>query len=265
MKKTLLFVCDFEEFNLPLDFRGEVSEKSMMDMADEGLRRLLELISRHEIKMTFFATDKMTEKYRELLKRLVREGHEVGLHAIIDYKGDIKPEGIVKSLIRARERLEDKLNSKIYGFKSHKLVSLPSHILKEAGFVYDNSCHPTYVPGRYFNLFKSRKLNIEDGIINIPISVTPIFRLPFSWIWFRNLGLNYVKFCSILTLLNKEYINIYIHNWDLADMSKSRLPYFIKNNSGQKMEQFLDSFFIWTKRKGIQAETVYNYLKARMI
>jgi len=261
--KSLLFECDFEEFNLPLDFGEEISERLMIEKTDEGMRRLLELIKRHEIKTTFFVTEKIAEIYPDLLRRLTAEGHEIGLHPSINYKKDINPNEIINPLRHIKEKIEHKLKTKIYGFKNHKLILLPAYIIREAGFVYDNTCHPTYVPGRYFYFFKSRKVTIQDGIINIPISVTPIFRLPFSWIWFRNLGLNYVKFCASQVLLKQEYINMYIHAWDLVDIndiSGLRLPYLVKNNTGQKMEQLLDRFFRWCKIKGVNTETIYNYL-----
>lgn len=261
--KTLSLACDFEEFNLPLDFGKNISENLMLEKAYEGIQRLLKLVKDHQIKMTFFATQKIAEAYSDLLKQLVAEGHEIGLHGCIDYKNNRDIEQTIDQIRYIKEEIEKNTKTKIYGFKNHKLVLLPSDIIRKAGFAYDNSCHPTYVPGRYCNFLKSRKINFKDDIINVPISVTPILRLPFSWIWFRNLGLNYAKFCTSWAFLAGDYVNIYFHSWDFADIdgkTNFNLPYSLTYNTGRKVLNILDNYLKWCNKNNYKLETIHNYL-----
>lgn len=262
--KTLLLTCDFEEFSLPIDFGKKISEELMLEKSYEGIQRLIELIKNHQIKLTFFVSERMAKFSPNLLRELVTGGHEIGLHVYIDYKKDNDTDKIIDRIKYIKEEIEEDIRTKIYGFRNHKLIVVPPYILKEAGFVYDNTCHPTYVPGRYFYLLKSRKIKLKYGIINIPISVTPIFRLPFSWIWFRNLGLNYVKLCTSWVFLNQDWVNIYLHSWDFTDLNDNlpfKLPYFITSNAGWKMIRMLDNYLNFCKLNQIRISTIYNYLR----
>ena len=61
-------------------------------------------------------------------------------------------------------------------------------VVRDAGFAYDASPHPTWVPGRYFGLHYRREPWREEGIIRVPISVLPGLRMPVSWMWFQLAG-----------------------------------------------------------------------------
>lgn len=130
--------------------------------------------------------------------------------------------------------------------------------------MYDNTLHPTYVPGRYCNIFKSRKIKIKDDVIQIPISVTPVFRLPFSWIWIRNLGVNYIKLCLSAVFLSQKFAIIYIHNWELAEIGKNsafKLPNILQKNTGKKMAELLADIFKWCYRQHFVMQTIINFLR----
>ncbi|MBZ9577945.1 polysaccharide deacetylase family protein [Patescibacteria group bacterium] len=265
--KILLLACDFEEFSLPFDFGAAISEELMLETAFAGIQRLLKVVRDHSIKITFFVTEKISETYPDLLRQLIADGHEVGLHANIDYKKNGNAQETIAEIKYIKEKIEKNIRTKIYGFKNHKLVVLPFDIVRKSGFDYDNSCHPTYVPGRYCNFLKSRRMKSKSGLVNIPISVTPIIRLPFSWIWFRWFGLNYAKFCTSWALFTHDYINIYFHSWDFANIDRKmpfKLPYVITRNTGNKTLGLLDNFLAWCKRKDLRAETIHNYLSRKV-
>ena len=258
-----MLTCDFEEFNLPIDFGKTISEKLMLSKSCEGIERFIDVIKKYPVKISFFVTPKMSEVSIELLRKLVKEGHEIGFHGSINQINSDNVTRVINDLRYLKEEMEKKIKIKIYGFRNHKLIILPAYVIKEAGFVYDNTCHPTYVPTRYFNLFRSRNMRYIEGIINIPTSVSPILRLPFSWIWFRNLGLNYVKLCTRAVFLTQDYVNIYLHSWDFAyfnDNSISNLPYLIKRNTGIKMSKLFEDYLIWCLGKKINVHTIYYYL-----
>lgn len=266
--KYITLACDLEEFSLPADFNVEISDKDISEISYDGVCNLLKILYKYNTKITFFVTERIAGIHPDLIKELYSKGHEIGFHGMITRNKESYND-ITEDISLSKRSIEDIVKSKICGFKNHKLVVLPSHVLKRAGFLYDNTCHPTFVPGRYFNLFKSRKIQIKDGIINIPISVTPILRLPFSWIWFRNLGLNYAKLCTNWTLLSQDYINVYFHNWDFTNIKNSiahKLPYLITRNTGDKMSDILDGYLNWCRRNRYTFITIYDYLqKSRYI
>ncbi|MEM7204193.1 MAG: hypothetical protein AAF628_28290 [Planctomycetota bacterium] len=53
--------------------------------------------------------------------------------------------------------------------------------------------HPCWVPGHYDHRSALRQIHRADGLIEVPISVTPRLRLPLSWLWMRNLGGRYLR------------------------------------------------------------------------
>lgn len=261
--KTLLLVCDFEEFSLPGDFKINIPEILMLEKSYQGMEQLFDFLLANRIKITFFVTEKIAGAFPGLLKKIISQGHEIGFHSMFGQKESKNSDELIARLKSEKEIMERTLGTKIYGFRNHKLFILPSFILREAGFVYDNTCHPTYVPGRYSNFFKSRTIYKENNLIYIPISVTPVFRLPFSWIWFRNFGLNYLEFCTSWALLAQESVNIYFHSWEFIDLSKGfdfKLPYYVTNNTGEKMLKLLSNYLKWCQLKNITTETIHNYL-----
>jgi peptidoglycan/xylan/chitin deacetylase (PgdA/CDA1 family) len=263
MRKKFLTLCiDLEEFNLSNEFGVSISREDAYKISKEGLVFLYNLLEEFKIKSTFFCNENIAKAFPELLKSLAKSGHEIALHGIIEnWKADV-----VVELKRQKSIIQNITEKEIYGFRSHKLIYLPSDVLRKAGLIYDNSLHPTYVPGRYCNVFSPRRTYVEDGIIRIPISVTPLFRLPFSWVWFRNLGLWYVKFCSQVSYLDQDYVNIYFHSWDFANVENWPLKWrykFLLHNSGDKMLAMLTNYLNWCKGEGIRIITMFGYINEK--
>lgn len=260
MRNKFLTLCiDLEEFSLPREFGVSISQEDEYKISRDGLLFLYNLLERFKIKATFFSNENMANAFPELLKSLVKSGHEIALHNIVG-NGELN---VVNELQRQKSVVENITGEEIYGCRSHKLIYLPSNALRMAGLIYDNSMHPTYIPGRYCNILTSRSIYIEDGIIRVPISVVPLLRLPFSWVWFRNFGSMYVEFCSRILYLNQEYINIYFHSWDFADIKNWPLKWrykFLLRNSGDKILSMLTSYLNWCNRKDIRIVTMSKYI-----
>jgi len=49
--------------------------------------------------------------------------------------------------------------------------------IEKAGYEYNSSMNPTYIPGRYNNLSKPRTAYYTNKLLNLPISVTPLLVL----------------------------------------------------------------------------------------
>ena len=145
----------------------------------------------------------------------------------------------------------------------------PSYkILKELKIKYDSSSHPTYMLAKFNQLFDSRKITNQEGIIEIPLTVTPITRFSITWIFFRNFPLFYTKFCTLFALLDSDYINIYLHPWDFVNINLPKykrifLP--IRTNSGEKTLKKLDKYLTWLKSKGLHTLKINEYLNSNRL
>jgi len=128
------------------------------------------------------------------------------------------------------------------------------------GFIYDSSIHPTFIPGRYMNLFKKRKIHKVGKIIEIPPSVLPLIRLPIFWLAFKNLPKFYARFFIKMNFFFSDYTMLVFHSWEFANLEDIKIPRFIKRKHGKEMLRSLEDFIIFSKEE-YSFNTISNFLK----
>ena len=267
MAESLLLNFDLEEF-VAREFGVDVSKKEVYDTGRNGLIRLIKVLKEFpESKCTFFTTFTFSDYCGKEINQLIDMGHEIGLHGYTheqDYR-KMNIEEIKKSLAIAKKGIEKSFGIKITGFRAQQMRMIPYNILRDLGIKYDSSLHPTYVPGYYNAMFKSRKMFKKDDVFVIPVTVTPLFRLPFSWIWFRNVGLTYAKFCTKVAGMDSDYINIYFHPWEFVDIDKKiyreKMMGLIMRNTGEKMAGMMKNYIQWSLDSGLKMRTIGEYLE----
>lgn len=254
---TLTF--DLEEFSL-LDEYTKCSENEIIEISVMGLKNLLSLLEKYNINATFFTTYFFAKNRPHTVENLSK-GHEISLHGYkhSDRYGNMKKNNVRSRLRGAKSGIENIINEKIYGFRAPRMETVNKDILDDLGFSYDSSLHPTWVPSRYNNFFSRKKPFIEDNIVELPISVTSLFRLPFSWFWFRNLGLSYARICTGLS--NVSPLNIYFHPWEFVDLNDYDIPFSFKDRTGEKMFEMFDKYLGWCKKKEFKFLTIKDFLK----
>jgi hypothetical protein len=183
-----------------------------------------------------------------------------GLEHVHNYKR-MGFEQSLRCLEKARDILEQIIQQKVLGFRAPRLMYPSYKVIKSAGFVYDASLHPTFIPGKYNHFLSRRSVFYSEGIVVIPVSVTPFLRLPFSWIWFRNFGLGYSRFCTRLAGVRQSYIQIYFHPWEFEEIRDSRMNVFIRHRTGDWMEFSLNKYVMWAKEIGFRTEAIHTYLQ----
>lgn len=118
--------------------------------------RLLDLLEETHVRATFFVLGSVAERYPELVRELVRRGHEVGSHT---YRHELiyrmTPNTFRRDIIRAKAQLEDLTGQSVIGFRAPEFsVERLDHwsfaILAELGFRYDSSVFP--VPGARYGI-----------------------------------------------------------------------------------------------------------------
>src|SRR5262245_39602044 len=169
MRKALLLTFDVEEFDWPLDFGHAFSFADQLTATYEGMQRLLPLLDKHAIRGTFFITGAIARAYPQLLRALVDAGHETAVHGLAhedDYRV-MDPAIAVERLRTARELVEAAAGRPAPGFRSPLLRLTDPSVLRAAGFSYDASPHPTWVPGRYNGLRWPRSPWREAGILRV--------------------------------------------------------------------------------------------------
>jgi len=255
MNKILLSF-DLEEFDLPTEYGLKISKKEQFSFSLRGLNKIRELLNKENISVTFFTTASFAQKYPQIIKKLSHK-HEIASHNLKHnintyYEQEIK---------ESKKIIEQIINKKIKGFRMPRLRKVNYLSLFKLGFKYDSSISPTYIPRRYNNYFKKREITKIKGISEIPISTTPLIRVPLSWIFFRFFGLNYAKIITKFCIKNPGFVNLFFHPWEFNELSNFKIPFYIKKNSGKKAINMLEKYIIWSKKNNYKFVTFSEFLK----
>lgn len=244
---------DIEEFDMPLEYGYDLTFCKQLNISRNGTIKILDILKRNEIKASFFSTAQFALNNSDLIKTIVEDGHELGSHTY--YHSAFKEEHLLES----RLCLEKLVNRPIQGLRMPRMQQIDAELIKKAGYVYNSSLNPTYLPGRYQHLDKPRRIFRKSGIWEIPASVSPLVRFPLFWLSFHHLPLKLYQFISLWTLRKDSYLNLYFHPWELEDLNEENgygIPKFLRKNSGDLMVQRLDILIQFFKKKGIPFGTL---------
>ena len=240
----MLLTFDVEEFDWPVERGLPLSETEQIGVTEAGLRRLLPVLADHRVRATFFITGRFAQARPGLVRQLVDSGHEPAVHGLRhdeDY-GTLSAELAVTRLRQAREIVEHVAGRPVGGVRLPRLRQCPPSVLRDAGFSYDATPHPTWMPGRYNGLHWPRHPWREDGILRVPISVLPVTRLPISWIWFRLAGPTLGYLAAKGALVGAPYLHIYFHPWEARDLRPFGIPSHLATGTGEPFVRALDRF-----------------------
>ncbi len=231
--------------------------------------RLLELFSEHNAKCTFFTLGWVAERYPNLIKAIVDQGHELASHGFSHQRATIMtPDEFREDVSRSKQVLEAASGQAILGYRAPSFSFNDSNIwvyniLKELGFEYSSSTYP--IKHDLYGVPKWPRFKYErpEGIIEIPVPTirknninTGIggggyFRLyPY---WFSKKRIN-----NYLTKENQPY-SFYFHPWEIdpdqpriagASM-KSKLRHYLNLSRMEgKVVKLLDDYQ-WDTMKSV--------------
>jgi peptidoglycan/xylan/chitin deacetylase (PgdA/CDA1 family) len=245
----ILLSFDIEEFDMAFEYGKEISFQEQIDISQKGTIIILDLLKKYNAKATFFSTATFAIHSQEILKRIVAEGHEVASHTY--YHSEFTNE----DLLLSKQKLEEITNTEVVGLRMPRMYPVDNQEVFKAGYQYNSSINPTYLPGRYNNFNKPRRYFGEENVWQIPASVSPIIRFPLFWLSFHNLPLWLYKWLCNWTLKTDKYLNIYFHPWeftDLKDYEKFGFPNYVSKNSGIEMIERFENLLQWQQRKNFK-------------
>ncbi|GCC52852.1 DUF3473 domain-containing protein [Chryseotalea sanaruensis] len=253
--KTVFLSFDIEEFDMPLEYGKSIPFSDQISISRVGCHVILDLLKKHQIHATFFSTVVFASNAPEIIDRINKEGHELASHGF--YHSDFKEEHLVSS----KKELEKISGQTISGFRMARMKPVSDAAIVAAGYRYDSSLNPVYLPGRYNNYFKPRTAFMHNGLLEIPASATPTLRFPLFWLSFHNLPLMIYKWFCCIVLWSDRYLNLYFHPWEFTDLNQSRfgLPGFVRKKTGRAMVYSFDQWLAWCKEKGFTFLTLGEF------
>ena len=254
----ILLSFDIEEFEMPREYGDPIPFTDQIQISKEGTTKILDLLKKHNITATFYTTANFAQNAEDIVTRIVSEGHELASHGL--YHDHFKPEHLKQS----KEILEQIGNTPVRGYRMARMMPVPEEEVYNAGYIYNSSINPTYLPGRYNKLNEPRTYFMREGVWQIPASVTPLIRFPLFWISFHNLPLS--LYCGLAgrTLKKDGYLNVYFHPWEfmpIGPKSKYNFPFYVTKNTDQKMVDRLGKFIEWALKKGHKFEHTYKLIE----
>ena len=130
-----------------------------------------------------------------------------------------------------------------------RMMPIDEKEIKKAGYTYNSSLNPTCIPGRYNHLDKPRTWFYKDDVLQLPASVSPVFRFPLFWLAYHNLPAKVYRWLFQRTLKHDGYIVTYFHPWEFTNLKKWNLPFIITNHSGEGMIKRLDDLISFSIKK----------------
>jgi peptidoglycan/xylan/chitin deacetylase (PgdA/CDA1 family) len=254
MRKILL-TFDVEEFDLPLEYGISISKEEQMVTGKRGLDALTEILEDKEIACTLFTTANFALKFPSEIASLSAK-HEIASHTFFHSSFE------EKDLKESRQALENIIFKKVTGLRMPRMKQISAEWVKQAGYEYDSSLNPTWLPGRYNHLSKPRKLYSESGIFRVPVSVSANLRIPLFWLAFKNFPYSYFKIIALQTLRKDGYLSLYFHPWEFTDLSKYKIPAITKRKSGIQLVNQLKRLIADFKEEG-EFITMNSFLETR--
>ena len=211
---------DVEEWFNILDVPGEIPFEKWGEQENRlvpNMERLLELLRKHNVKATCFWLGYFAEKYPDLVRQCVDEGHEIASHGyghILAYKSsrEIFRDDITKS----KDILENIIQKPVFGFRAAGFSTTDDspwvfEEIRKAGYLYDSSVFPA---SRDNGGMSSSRL----GIYTIHTPAGDLIEIPQSMITVSGCRLNmfgggYLRLCPY-----------FIIKWGISRLRKNDLP-----------------------------------------
>jgi hypothetical protein len=242
-QKKILISVDVEEFDIPEEFGRQVPLQEKLEVSRQGLLTALQLFDKYNVRATFFITAYWAQHYPELIRRIATR-HEVASHAYY-HSSFSNPD-----LEASRLALQEISGQQVKGFRMPRLKEVDMGELRKAGYVYDSSVNPTWLPGRYNNWHIPRTMFQKEDLWIIPSSVSPTVRYPIFWLSVKNAPLWMTRHFSRRILQKDPYLSFYFHPWELTDLRSYGLPAYISRVSGERMCRKLEGFLSFLSKQG---------------
>lgn len=240
MTERVLLSFDVEEFDLPLEFGGTIALEEQLRVGAEGFVRVLDLLDSAGVGATMFTTAVFARAHESLMKRAAVR-HEIASHGFAHSVRSDDDYG------RARAELQRVTGAEVLGFRMPRLAPVSLAKLRAAGYGYDSSLNPTWIPGRYDARHLPRVPFVEEGLVRIPAAVTPRARLPLFWLSFKNVPLALYTRWAAAVLRDTGLLVLYFHPWEFTQLRPWGLPRHVRRVEGKRLVERLGHLLEWLK------------------
>lgn len=199
---------------------------------ERNVNRILDLLESRDTKATFFTLGWIAERYPELVRRIVREGHELASHGYgHERASDLTETAFNNDISRAKSLLEDLSGREVTGYRAPSFSIGTANLwafdcLAQAGYKYSSSIYP--IRHDHYGMPDSPRFahRVDSGLLEVPITTLRMFErnLPSSGGGYFRL-LPYAVSRWMLRRVNtvdRESAVFYFHPWEI-DIAQPRI------------------------------------------
>ena len=228
---------------------------------ERNVDRILALLARHDTRATFFTLGWVAQRYPQLVRNIVAQGHELASHGYgHERASDLSRDAFTQDIVRARRLLEDVGGVAVQGYRAPSFSIGEGNLwafdcLQQAGYRYSSSIYP--IKHDHYGMPDAPRFAhaIRDGLIEIPITTVRLGQrnLPSSGGgWFRLFP--YALSRWMIGRVNREdkaAAIFYFHPWEIDDGQprvaginlKTRFRHYVNiGRTEQRLNQLLGDF-----------------------
>lgn len=257
----VLLSFDTEEFDVPREQGVDIPLSESVRISEYGMNRILDILERQDVRATFFCTTNFAQNAPETMARILRGGNEIAAHGC-DHWHPV-PEDVFNS----RRMLRDLTGQPVLGFRQPRMFPVSDDNIREAGYLYNSSINPTFIPGHYMHLNLPRTPFMRDGVLQIPAGVTPTLRFPMFWLAYHHLPASWYRRLALRCLRHDGYFTTYFHPWEFwpsGEHPEMKLGWVHNRNAGPEMERRLEALIEMFKRNGAGFGTYTPFAKKKI-
>lgn len=155
---------------------------------ERNIERILALLAEHKTHATFFTLGWIAERYPQIVRAIVDQGHELASHGYgHERASDLSQQAFADDITRAKKLLEDLGGREVLGYRAPSFSIGEGNLwafdaLLEAGYRYSSSVYP--IKHDHYGMPDSPRFAypVREGLLEVPVTTLRLFNknLPSS-------------------------------------------------------------------------------------
>lgn len=143
---------------------------------ERNVTRILEMLSHHQTKATFFTLGWIAERYPQLIHQIADQGHEIASHGYgHERASDLTEDAFFTDIHKAKVILEELCGSEVKGYRAPSFSIGAGNLwafdcLARAGYRYSSSVYP--IRHDHYGMPDSPRFaySVRPGLVEIPVT-----------------------------------------------------------------------------------------------
>jgi polysaccharide deacetylase family protein (PEP-CTERM system associated) len=234
---------------------------------ERNVDAILEILDEHRAQATFFTLGWMAERYRDMVRSIVAQGHELASHGYAHQRAtDQSPQEFYQDITRAKSLLEDVGGVAVQGYRAPSFSIGRTNLwaqstLKKAGYRYSSSVYP--IRHDHYGMPDAPRFAFypegADGLLELPVTTVSLFNrnLPAGGGgYFRLLPYSVSRWClRRVNTVDRQPCIFYFHPWEIdpgqprqKNISvKTRFRHYVNLSSMERRIRALCKDFHWDR------------------